>query len=288
MNSIWGGSGDNAYFKGETFDRNRKLLLAEYEGSKKTGARGSYYILGIDIGRTLDRTVVTVLKVNPQPTGFPIINVCNIYNYEKMHIEDQCLIFRKLHQLYKPEALVIDGNGIGINYIDILTRSQTDPETGETFPGLGVINDTKGEFKKIKDDLVIDNAIYRVVANSVFNTEMYSNMQVLLNSNKVKFLIESKEAKAKLLATARGQKMRAEERDRYLVPYNMTDVLKEELLNLRETTEGFNIKLERVNRGIHKDKVSSLGMALWYVKFIVEDLKRKRKKFAASDWLFLN
>lgn len=287
-NSYWAGSGDSAYFKGEVFDRNRKLLYAEYEYSQKQGYRGSYYILGIDIGRTMDMTVVTVLKVNPQATGFPVINVCNIYTYENLHIEDQILVFRKLHALYKPEALVVDGNGIGINYIDLMTRPQTDPDTGETYPGLGVINDPENKFKRREDEDVIDNVIYRIVANSAFNTEMYGNMQTLLNSNKVKFLIPSRDAQARLLATYRGQRMSAKARNRFLVPYNMTDVLKEELLNLRETTEGFNIRLERVNKHIHKDKVSSLGYALWYVKYMVEELKKKRKKFKASDWLFLN
>jgi hypothetical protein len=50
-----------------------------------------------------------------------------------------------------------------------------------------------------------------------------------LNSGKLKFLIEERAAKTKLLSTKVGQSMSPEQRAEYLRPFTLTDILKEEL-----------------------------------------------------------
>jgi hypothetical protein len=47
-----------------------------------------------------------------------------------------------------------------------------------------------------------------------------------------------------LLGTAKGQAMSPEDRKIYLLPYTLTGVLREEMLNLREENEGINIILK--------------------------------------------
>ena len=60
------------------------------------------------------------------------------------------------------------------------------------------------------------------------------------------------------------------------------------MMNLREENEGVNIILKQANRGIKKDKFSAFEYGLYYTK-LEEDKKIKRKKkFVASDWCFLN
>ncbi|MDD7756455.1 MAG: hypothetical protein PUJ51_18365 [Clostridiales bacterium] len=90
-----------------------------------------------------------------------------------------------------------------------------------------------------------------------------------------------------MLATQKGQKMTPEERAEYLKPFTLTSILKEEMMNLREENEGINIILKQANRGIRKDKFSAFEYGLYYLK-LEEDKKKKRKKFKASDWCFLN
>ena len=82
-----------------------------------------------------------------------------------------------------------------------------------------------------------------------------------------------------------GQLMTAEERAEYLKPYVLTTILKDEMLNLREESEGLNIILKRANRSIRKDKFSSLEYGLYYIK-TEEENKKKKKKFNAKDWSF--
>nr|DAK95658.1 MAG TPA: terminase large subunit [Caudoviricetes sp.] len=58
-------------------------------------------------------------------------------------------------------------------------------------------------------------------------------------------------------------------------------------MNLREETEGVNIILKQANKSIRKDKFSAFEYGLYYLK-LEEDKKKKRKKFNAKDWCFLN
>ena len=77
--------------------------------------------------------------------------------------------------------------------------------------------------------------------------------------------------------------MSPEQRANYLKPFNLTSILKEEMMNLREENEGVNIILKQANKGIRKDKFSSFEYGLYYIK-LEEDKKKKKKKFNAKDW----
>lgn len=58
-------------------------------------------------------------------------------------------------------------------------------------------------------------------------------------------------------------------------------------MNLREENEGVNIILKQANRGIKKDKVSSLGYGIYYIKQ-KEDSKKKKKRFNVKDFMFMS
>jgi hypothetical protein len=77
--------------------------------------------------------------------------------------------------------------------------------------------------------------------------------------------------------------MKPEERANYLKPFNLTSILKEEMMNLREENEGVNIILKQANKGIRKDKFSAFEYGLYYIK-LEEDKKKKKKRFNAKDW----
>ena len=124
-------------------------------------------------------------------------------------------------------------------------------------------------------------------ANVPINTEAHANAQSQLSSGKVKMLIDERVAKTKLMGTKVGQNMKPEERANYLKPFTLTSILKEEMMNLREENAGTNIILKPANRGIRKDKFSAFEYGLYYIKQ-EEDNKKKRKKFNAKEWCFLN
>lgn len=284
--SKWSGSVEDAFFNSEHIDRNRKILQPEYEHSGRAAA-GAYYILSVDVGRKGCDTVVCVFKVTPQPQGPAIKALVNIYTLYNEHFEDQAKELKKLYYKYNARRIIIDGNGLGIGLIDYMVKPQMTESGDLIYPDFGIENDEEGFYKKFRTNSTEQDAIYIIKANAPINTECYSNAQTQLSTGKVKFLIHEKIAGEKLLGTQKGQKMKLEERSEYLKPFTLTSILKEEMLNLREENEGVNIILKQVNRGIKKDKFSAFVYGLYYIKQL-EDSKKKRKKFNAKDWCFMN
>lgn len=284
--SKWSGTVEDAFFSSEAFDRNRILRQPEYEASGHS-SKNSKYILSVDVGRRDCDTVVSVIKVTPQPQGTSVKTLVNMYTLYDKHFEDQAIELKRLYYRYKASVIVIDANGLGVGLVDYMVRSQVDPDTGETLVDFGVVNDEKNEYRKFKSPVCEDDAMYLIKANAVINTEAHANLKSQLNSSKVKFLIDEKTAKMKLLDTKLGKAMDQNRRSEYLRPFTLTSILKEELLNLREENEGINIKLKPVTKTIKHDKVSSLEYGLYYIKLEIDDKKQKRK-FKASDWSFLN
>ena len=284
--SKWSGTVEDAFFNGEAFDRNRVLQKPEYEYSGRSSDK-SYYIVSVDVGRKGCDSVVCVFKVIPHAGNTSWKSLVNMYTFSDEHFEDQAIKLKKLYYQYKAKRLVIDANGLGIGLVDYMIKSQIDPDSGDSYPDFGVYNDDEGYYKKYKTLNTEQDAMYLIKANAPLNTEAHSNVQVQLSAGKVKFLIDERVAKAKLLDTKLGQNMRPEDRADYLKPYVLTSILKEEMNNLREENEGVNIILKQANRAIKKDKFSSFEYGLYYIKQ-EEDRRKKKKRFCAKDWMLMN
>lgn len=284
--SKWSGTVEDAFFNSESFDRNRILKQPEKEASGRIG-KGGFYVLSMDVGRKGCDSVICVFKVTPQPQGVSLKQLVNIFTLSDEHFEDQCIKAKKLFYKFKAKRLIIDGNGLGIGLLDYLVKPQIDPDTNELFPDFGVYNDDDGYYKKYRTQNCEQDALYVIKANAPINTEAHANAQTQLSSGKVKMLIDERVAKTKLLGTKVGQNMTPEERAEYLKPFTLTSILKEEMMNLREETEGVNIILKQANRGIRKDKFSAFEYGLYYIKH-EEDNKKKKKKFNAKEWCFFN
>lgn len=284
--SKWSGTVEDAFFNSESLDRNRILKQPEKEASGRIG-KGGFYVLSMDVGRKGCDSVICVFKVTPQPQGVSLKQLVNIFTLSDEHFEDQCIKVKKLFYKFKAKRLVIDGNGLGIGLLDYLVKPQIDPDTNELFPDFGVYNDEDGYYKKYRTQNCEQDALYVIKANAPINTEAHANAQTQLSSGKVKMLIDERVAKTKLLGTKVGQNMTPEERAEYLKPFTLTSILKEEMMNLREETEGVNIILKQANRGIRKDKFSAFEYGLYYIKH-EEDNKKKKKKFNAKEWCFFN
>lgn len=284
--SRWSGTVEDAFFNGEIFDRNRKLQQPEYEASGRSSDR-AYYVLSVDVGRKKCQSVICVFKVTPQSQGPAIKSLVNMFTMDDEHFEDQAIKIKKLYYQFKAKTVVIDGNGLGAGLMDYMVKSQVDPETDDFFPDFGVQNDDDGEYKKYRTDRTEYDAIYEIKANASINTEAHSNAQTQMRAGKVKFLIDERIAKNKLLGTKKGQAMKPEERAAYLQPFTYTSILRDEMLNLREENEGVNIILKQANKSITKDKFSAFEYGLYYIKQ-EEDSKRKRKKGCFADFMFIS
>lgn len=284
--SRWSGTVEDAFFNGDAFDRSRELETAENEYSNRSSVQ-SYYVVSVDVGRRGCDSVATVIKVVPQAMGESYKSLVNIKTFSDEHFEDQAIKIKNLYYKYKARRVIIDGNGLGIGLIDYMIKQQIDSATGDIYPPFGVYNDDEGYYKKYRTPNTEQEAMFIVKANAPLNTEAHSNVQAQLNSGKLKFLIEERVAKAKLLETKIGQNMSPEQRNERLMPYKLTDILRDEMLNLREENEGINIILKQANKRVKKDKFSAFEYGLYYIK-LEEAKKKKKKRFEAKDWCFLN
>ena len=284
--SVWSGDAENAYFSSDVFEKHRQLLQPEYEYSGRS-SKTAYYVLGIDVGRKGCTSEVMVIKVTPQVQGAAIKTLVNLYSYEEEHFEDQAIKIKKLFFKYKARICAIDANGLGIGLVDYMVKTQIDPETGDTLPPFGVENDDDGFYKKFKTDETVKDAMFLIKANAPINTEAHSYVQTQLSSGKIKFLIDEREAKIKLMSTKLGQEMSPDERAEKLMPFTLTTVLKDQMMNLVEDNEGVNIILKQNNKGIKKDKFSAFEYGLYYIK-LDEERKRKRRSHSIADFMFMN
>lgn len=288
--SKWSGDVENAFFSSEKFDKHRVLLQPEYEYSGRT-SKSAYYVLGVDVGRFKCTTEVCIFKVTPQVQGTALKTLVNLYTYEAEDFEIQAINVKKLFYKYKARQIAIDANGVGAGFVDFMTKSQIDPETGDTLLAFGVSDgtaeDTLEQYKKIKGPDVEEGAMYLIKANAPINTEAYSYVQTQMYSGKIKFLIDETSAKVKYMSTKVGQNASVDKRNEYLKPFVMTSILKEQMMNLVEENEGVNILLKQSNKSIKKDKFSAFIYGLYYIKQ-EEDKKRKRKKRDISQMMFFS
>jgi hypothetical protein len=287
--SMWSGTMDDAFFNADQFDKYRVLNQPETEHANR-GSVGHYYVFGIDVGRQGAQTAIMIFKVNPQPQGVALKSLSNIFTIESEHFEDQAIAIKKLYYKFYPKAIAVDANGLGAGLVDYLVTRNLDKKTGEQLAPFGVINDERGDFKKYYsgDSSTENNVLYLIKANADINNEAHVNVVTQISSGKVRFLIDERTAKAKLLATKLGKDMLPEVRSEYLRPFVLTSILKEEMMNLREKRDGKNVVLEKANSRIPKDKFSAFEYGLYYIKMLEDNDKKKKGKFRASDFVFFS
>ena len=288
--SIWSGDIENAYFSNDVFEKHRVMNQPEQEFSNRS-SKNAYYVVAVDVGRKGCNSEAVIIKNTPQPQGDSLKTVVNIYSLSAEHFEEQAIHIKKLYYKYKARSVVIDANGLGVGLIDFMVKTQIDPETGDTLPPFEVSGGTYAEadqdYKKFKTDDMERDALFLIKDNAPINTEAHSYVQTQMSSGKIKFLIDEQTAKAKLLSTKIGQAMTPDERNEYLMPFQQTSILKDQMLNLVESNDGVNIILKQNNKAIPKDKFSALEYGMYFIKK-EEERKRKRKTHRISDMMFMN
>ena len=292
-NSIWTGDTEKAYYSSEEFDKCRKLLQPEYEHSGRVG-NNVFYVVAADIARTIKgncTTEIAVIKVTPQAQGPFIKSVVNFYSMTAEHFGTQSIFLKKLYMKYKARALVIDANGLGVGLVDFLVEGQEDPETGEYYPPFGIMGGNNEDIEKLYKKFItadtVKDAVYLIKANAPLNTEAHAYLQAQLGANRIRFLTSEKDARIKLMETKVGQGMKPEERAERLMPFQLTDNLKDQMLNLTKENEGVNIILKQSNKKIPKDRFSALEYGLYYIKQ-EEDRRKKKKTSSFSKMMFFS
>ena len=276
--SIYTSDNEDSWFNFTQLSRHRKIVNAEWS-QKNVVNPDFFYLLAVDVGRFHDQTVVTVFKVRPSK-GKYLCKVVNIYvlgrTDESRQFSEQVKDIKRIIRAFNPIEVVIDINGLGASVADQMILPHFDND-GSILPPYGFSNDES--YRKIQP-MDAPRILYGIKASAGLNSQMFSNCYSKIQSGQIDFLITEREARSKLLATQRGQKMSAEEKTKRLMPYEMTSKLFDEMGNLRMKAQGgMNIVLEQINTRFPKDKFSSLIMGLWRIKELEDaQLKNFRRR----------
>lgn len=271
-NSKWSGSIKGAAFSYKTMQKARRIKRAELK-AREVDPTKEFYVVCADMAKDGSaNTAVVIDRVTIGETHFTYQTV----NATKIDYNDYSKVANELKKLviaYKARLLIYDANGIGAAIRDWLNKPTNDALTGEMLPGYGIINPPTSAEKDLIRYPSKDTICYEIKAGSQASDINYLFFG-RLNSGAIKLLIPFRDAldnykkiKSFVLATNKKQK-------RYLRPYQVTDQIQEELLNLDVVeivdTGRPALKVSRRNANIQKDFFSALSYCVWGVHQYIE------------------
>lgn len=270
---VWLGGSDESWFDYSKLSKYRKIKNPEWK-QKFVGDKNVFYLISVDVGRLHDQTVATIFRINIRDNKY-YATLVNLFvlgrRAESKTFTQQAIDLKKLIQIYQPKEVVIDCNGLGVGLADEMIRSQMD-EYGNELSAYGFFNND--DYKKVQPKDA-PQLLYSLKANGPLKSKIHGNVYSRINSGMVRFLITEQEARASLLATKNGQKMKTEERVKRLMPHELTTKLFEEMANLRLKKSGMDIVLEQINSRFPDDKYSSFAYGLWRIKELEEEHYKK-------------
>lgn len=284
--SIWSGNNADAWLDSRRLSHYRRLLKCERKAMINDNNPDAWYEIGIDVGRYHANTAIMVIKVLPGEQRFrKNVVYTEVINGENF-ITEQAPRIKKLISLYNPREVVIDGNGPGIGLMDAMALPSYNNHTGEQFPAYFTFNNENHlppELKAEQDTpMPAYNAIlYDIKASASNEDEIHSAFLSAINTGSVSFLAHERIVKEKIMKTKKGAKMTPYDRRIFLMPYEMTSRLMDELNNLRLKPTGVEnkFKVERISRSIEKDRFSALEYSLYRIKYYEDkEIFKKRKK----------
>lgn len=293
--SIWTGNSRDAWLDSKKLAKRRTLLKCERKAQENPPNPKTFYMIGVDVARYSANTAIMVFKVFPNSSGFRKQVIYTEVIHGANYITDQAPRLKKLIQLYNPREIVIDGNGPGIGLLDAMVLPSFDQKTGEQFPAYFNFNNEHHlppEMKNPTDEPKPEyNAIiYDIKAGSTNDDLIHSNFFAQINNGSVVFLANERIVKDKLLATKKGQRMSLYDRRIFLMPYEMTSRLMDELNNLKLKPTGIQNKfsIERVTKSIEKDRFSALEYGLYRIKYYEDKEFLSKKKKDISQYAFFS
>ena len=277
----WLGGSDESWFDFERLVKYRKIKNPEWTQKFKEDSK-VFYLISVDVGRLHDQTVACIFRVNIRDDKY-YATLVNLFvlgrQAEKKTFVQQAIDLKHLIEIYNPREVVIDCNGLGVGIADEMIRTHLDA-SGKELPAYGFFNND--DYKKIqpRDSIPI---LYSLKANGPLNSKIHGNAYSRIYGGMVRFLISEQDARASLLATKVGQKMKLEERVKRLMPHELTTKLFEEMSNLRLRRNGLDIVLEQINARFPKDKYSAFAYGLWRIKELEEEGYKKKSRRAGRD-----
>lgn len=290
--SVWTGSNSSSWFDSKSLNKRRKLLSCERK-AKDNLPPHAFYIIACDIARYNANTAIMVIKVLPRKDYFQKNVVYTEVIHGENYITMQAPRLKELIELYNPREIVIDGNGPGIGLLDAMVLSSFDEKTGKKYPSYYVFNNEHHlppNKKSAENEPIpeLNAIIYDIKASSSNDDAIHSNFFAQMNNGSVSLLAHERVVRDKLMNTNKGRKMTMFDRRVFLLPYEMTSRLIDEINNLKLKPTGIKneFKVDRISRSIEKDRVSALEYGLYRIKYYEDKALRQSKKRNHGQYAF--
>lgn len=227
------------------------------------------YYLGVDVARSQktsnNQSFIAVVKVNrtkdkSKIVSMDLVNLINIPNI--MNFTAQACEVKKYKMLYNAKAVVVDGNGLGAGLIDELLKESFDPITKESLGCFDTINDDN--IPEVPD--IAEQILYNLKAQSV-QSKVVTNFIDVVDSGKFRMLEQKQQSDFTY--------KEYDDFDNKVAPYLQTDVLFEEIANLKlKHLNNGGVTIEKVVNKLDKDRVSALIYVLWYISEFARNTKQ--------------
>jgi len=229
------------------------------------------YVIGVDVARSQsennNKTAITVLKIIRNQTGLiRQIHVVNIITPPNgLNYEEQSVIVKRVFYQYggdldilksRVKAIVVDGNTIGQGLVEKLLEDVTDYETNEELGCFATIN--------TEDKAKVQDAppfVYVLKAQGI-NGDIIREFINYVESNKLKLVKSFDEIKNSIPKGINEELIE--------VVCLQTQILIDEVANLKLKKTHNSITVEQVVRRVDKDRWSSLIYALFYISQFLE------------------
>lgn len=257
--SKWTGAHDGALINITKLMSLRTLTRATFENKDD-----SEIILAVDVARSEstnnNQSSIAVLRLERNKIGkvknIQLINLIHVPNF--LNFDSQAIEIKRIKNIYKAKIIVVDSNGLGIGLVDCLLKEHTDPLTGEY---LGCYDTINTENKPESED-----------AEKI----VYALMSQAINSDIIVCFIDMVESsKLQLLEKRINANYDVEDLDyikNNVVPFIQTDILIEEIANLRmEKLPSNKLTVKQTVKRIDKDKYSALAYGLYYIKMFEDN-----------------
>lgn len=280
--SKWTSENEDSLFSYEALSKIRSLKKAEWKAEDRENI---FYILSVDVARSAARTVFEVFRVEVGEDFFTkkLVNIQTIQGGSFLY---QALRIKELDSRFNFNRIVIDANGLGVGLVDFLMVSNVDPNTQIEYGPYNVDNikdyPIYGENQKVG----APGKLYLIKTNGSSAGQIHTQAYSELFSGRVRLLVDTKVARQKLLSTDKGRRMTITERDKFLSPYNNTNLLVDETSNIRIKKSTVSFIVEMIDGGKEKDTFSALEYGLHYIMMIEREYygkkRRKRPNWASA------
>ena len=279
--SIFVGAEAGSVFPYELTEKCRVLTDVETSMPAKSTAD---YVMGVDLATSdakgADNAVITMIKLIECENGAYIKQVVLIRSFHGKRLDALATEVRKLLVKF-PNTIkvVVDCRGLGDAFPAFLSKPWTDPETNKEYPPIVPDN----EVSLIHNALPI---LHPVIANNTVNQQMISATTIALEQQSVELPVSSRLIIGSRIAARDGE---SEESHKNLTVQERAifieaDALQVEMGNIvgRETAS-HAIIYDVAKSTQHKDRYSSLGMALHYIAEVEDIRKRKFMKSGSNN-----